>query len=239
MQLTQHVIEVAETDFHTLIIRLLFAWIVLVCFFLSYRIQILSTSKKQLLGIFTRFITSWLVLFFLYTYFYSSITDAMLPMFNFAINLIQRDYIATLSNLTNTTGQFKISIKILHHIPPFTTGTILPYFFYFLTILQTVALLPAILIAWPVNRIEEHFFLMLISIPLSLATLAMVVPFLIANQIETTFVSLAKFSNLTRPDPFYQLWTNLLTSEGGILLIFFMVLLATKLQKKIFLLTKL
>ncbi len=223
-----------EGDYYSVVIRLLFAWFVLSALFLHYRSRILSTNKKQLLGIFSRLIAMWLALFFFCTYYHLFITNTLLPVFTFLLNHIQSDYLATLTSQVNATGHIKIEIKMLHDIPPLSPGVVFSQYYHFLPTLQTIVLLTAILTAWPVKNLRDRLFLISLSIPLSLFLLMIIVPFLIVDQFETTFIALANIKNIIRPEHIYHLWVQFIVNDGFFILIIFMAVLATQLQKKIF-----
>jgi len=220
-------------DPFTLIVRLFVIWGILSILFICYRPYIFSSTKIQIAGIFTRLISTWLILFFLCTHYHVVISKALLPAFTFLLNLIQSDYTVTLSLMNNATETIKMDVILLRDIHPFIQGT--PYFqyFYFLPFLQAIVLLPALSAAWPVRRILSRVFLVFISIPLSLLLLMLNVPVQMAASFETTFSKLASLKNLIRPDPLYQLWIDFIANGGNLILTLLLIIFATKLQRNL------
>lgn len=221
-----------EPNFYAKSIPLVLTWLVLSGLFISYRAKVFLISKKQLLAIFSRLIITWLAFFFFYTYCHLFIIKTLLPVFSFLLNHIQSEYLAALSSIEKATEAIQINIKILHDIPPLKAGIEFFQFFYFLTILQQMALLPAILIAWPVNRFYDRFILFIMSIFLSLVLLMLTVPFLMAGQFESTFTALSNVTDTVRPDPYYHGWLQFITNDGHFIVIIIMVVFASKIQRK-------
>ncbi len=215
------------------VIRLFLTWFVLSALFMGYRSQLLIISKKQWLGIFSRLIVSWLALFFFYTNHHLFIIKTLLPVFSFLLNNIQNEYTVTLSSIGQATESIKMDILILRDIAPFKPGVELYQYFNFLPILQQMALLPATLIAWPVKHFQARLILLIMSLFLTVVLLMLTVPFLMAYQFETTFKTLAGIANFVRPTPYYQWWVQFITNDGHYIVIVFMVIFTTKIQRKI------
>lgn len=222
-----------EPSLYAKSVPLMLTWLVLSGLFLGYRKQVFLISKKQLLGVFGRLIITWLALFFCYTYCHLLIIKTLLPIFSFLLNQIQSDYTATLNTIGKASESIQMNIRMLRDIPPLKPGTAFFQYFHFLTILQQMALLPAILIAWPVNHFYHRFILFIMSLLLSLVLLMITVPFLMASQFESTFTALTNFNNIVRPDPYYHWWVQFITNDGHFIVIIFMVVLATKIQRKV------
>jgi len=220
------------TNSFIIAMRLLLIWLVLSGLFLYYKTTILLITKKQILGVFSRLIVSWLMLFFACTLFHVSISNALLPFFTLLLNHLQNDYIASLSLLEQTTQAIQIDVTLLREIHPFISGTKYFQYFHLLAFLQTLVLVPAILFAWPVKRALSRVFLVLLSIPLSVFSLMINVPFQMAYSFETTFAKLAKINDAVRPEPFYHLWVLFMINGGNLIIIVLGVVLATALQKK-------
>jgi len=214
-----------------LIARLFVVWGILSILFICYRPYIFSSTKLQIVGIFGRLISTWLILFFLCTHYHVAISKTLLPTFTFLLNLIQSDYTATLSLMNNATETIKMDVIILRDLHPFIQGTPYVQYFYFLPSLQAIVLLPALSVSWPVRHILSRVFLVFMSIPLSLFLLMLNIPVQMAASFEITFSKLANLKNLIRPDPPYQLWIDFIANGGNLVLTLLLMVFAIKLQK--------
>ena len=112
-----------KSDFYLTVVPLLIIWFALSLVLFCFKPAILLATKKQIIGMFSRLVFTWLALFFLCSYFYTSITSALFPLLTYLLNHLQDEYIATLSHLNRMTKSIQINVIIAADLLPFANGT--------------------------------------------------------------------------------------------------------------------
>jgi len=167
-----------------------------------------------------RLLGAWLIFSLIGILVGSQLLVFLLPIFSDIINVISSDYSHILKiSYVKDEAVIEITAKVIHAINATSTlalspGKLITSSINVMHLLVPVVILFSLLVAWPVNRIQQRKQILLLAIPMTFIILMFVTPALLASQIEMNLISLIQKVGGTPKEPFVIKWMIFIEMGG-------------------------